>query len=35
MPDPKKFSEPRSGEEKFFSLLGGSGGMLSQKMFKI
>ena len=25
MPDPKKFSEPRSGEEKIFGLLGGPG----------
>ena len=25
MPDPKKFSEPRSGEENIFGLLGGPG----------
>ena len=35
MPYPKKFSEPRSGEENFFCLLGGSEGMLLQKTFKI
>ena len=35
MPDPKMFSEPRNGEENVFGLLGGSGGMLSRKMFKI
>ena len=35
MPDPKMFSEPRNGEENAFGLLGGSGGMLSRKIFKI
>ena len=35
MPDPKKFSEPRSGKENFFGLLGGSDGMLPRKVFKI
>ena len=34
MPDPKKFSEPRSGEKNFFGLPG-SGGMLERKIFKI
>ena len=33
--DPKKFSEPRSGNGNFFCLLGGSGGMLPWKIFKI
>ena len=32
---PKMFFEPRSGEKKFLALLGGSGGMLPQKIFKI
>ena len=32
-PDPDKFSEPRSGEEKCFGLLGDSGGMLPRKIF--
>ena len=35
VPHPKMFSEPRSGEEKFFGLLGESGGILPQKSFKI
>ena len=35
VPDPKKFSEPRSGKENFFGLLGGSNGMLPRKVFKI
>ena len=34
MPDPKKFSEPRSGEEVFLPSRG-SGGMLPRKSFKI
>ena len=34
VPDPKKFSEPRSGEEKFFLPSRGSRGMLPQKSFK-
>ena len=28
VPDPKKFSEPRSGEKIFFGLLGGPGAVL-------
>ena len=32
---PKKVFEPRSGEENCFGLLGGSEGMLPQKIFKI
>ena len=35
VPDPKNFFEPQSGEENCFGLLGGSGGMLPQKIFKI
>ena len=35
MLDSKKFSEPRNGEENFLGLLGGSGGMLPLKIFKI
>ena len=35
MSDPKKFLQPRNGEETCFGLLGGSGGMLPQKSFKI
>ena len=36
MPDPRKFSEPVArGEENFCGLLGGSGGMLPRKIFKI
>ena len=35
MPDPKKFSEPRSGKEILFWPSRGSGGMLPWKIFKI
>ena len=35
MPDPKRFSEPRSGEKIFFLPSRGSGGMLPRKIFKI
>ena len=35
VPDPGKFSEPQSGEDNLFGLLGGSGGMLPWKIFKI
>ena len=35
MPDPKKFSEPHTSKEIVFGLLGGSGGMLTWKIFKI
>ena len=35
MPDPKKFSESRSGKEILFWPSRGSGGMLPQKIFKI
>ena len=35
MPDPKKFSEPRSGKEILLWPSRGSGGMLPRKMFKI
>ena len=32
---PKKFVEPHSGENNFLAFLGGSGGMLPQKILKI
>ena len=35
VPDPKKFSEPRSGKEILFWPSGGFGGMLPRKIFKI
>ena len=35
MPDPKKFSEPRSGKEILFWPSRWSGGMLLGKIFKI
>ena len=35
MRDPEKFSEPRSGEENYVGLLGGSGDMLSREIFKM
>ena len=35
VPISKKFFHPRSCEENFFGLLGGTRGMLRQKIFKI
>ena len=35
VPDPKNFFEPQSGEENCSGLLGGSRGMLPQKILKI
>ena len=35
VPDQKYFFEPQSGEENCLGLLGGSGGMLPRKIFKI
>ena len=34
MPDPKTFSEPRSGEEKILGLLGGPGACSPRKFLK-